>query len=363
MKEDTFIGLSNAFELINSRFLVVPFGDHEHPMGIQRLTLASARRMESNFSSLRGRMARRFGGLPFFIGHPDDPAFSNEHRDTRSYGWIMDVAAREAGLYLDVKWSDAGHELLNNAHYKYFSPRWGARIAGTEGGRKVLEPTVLLSCGLTNNPQIPVLPLANEQPENTAKQQEERVMQEWLKKLFELKDDAGEEDVKTAVSNAKKAADAKAEAETTLANEKAARTGADAAKAQAEQALANEKKAKETAEAALASERKERIGLVVANAIAAGKIMPADKDRWTADLGKDFEAKMTELSNAKPVVKVQSRTDGLAMQSNAAQSVQSRIITLVNERMEKSGLSYDICFQQVKKEQPDLFKTKTENQG
>ena len=70
-------------------------------------------------------------------------------------------------------------ELLRNAHFKFLSPYWEAREIGQENGRRIYQPIALLSAGLTNQPNIPVRPLANtqvnaadnsqttEEPENT----------------------------------------------------------------------------------------------------------------------------------------------------------------------------------------------------
>jgi hypothetical protein len=59
-----------------------------------------------------------------------------------------------------VKWSKPGLELLENAHYKFLSPYWEAEQS-KHIGRTVYKPTRLISVGLTNDPNIPVLPLAN----------------------------------------------------------------------------------------------------------------------------------------------------------------------------------------------------------
>jgi hypothetical protein len=75
----------------------------------------------------------------------------------------MEIEAREDGLFGRVKWSEAGAELLRNAHFKYLSPYWEAREIGRENGRRIYQPIALLSAGLTNQPNIPVRPLANSQ--------------------------------------------------------------------------------------------------------------------------------------------------------------------------------------------------------
>lgn len=139
---------------------IVEYGDHPHPKGLQRVTFEVARSLEDCFHSLRGRLARRFGGLPVYVGHPDDPEYAGRpgHVDTRAHGWVMDLRAKPDGLYGEIKWSRTGRELLDNASYKFLSPRWVMRSLG----KGVFEPVRLLSIGLTNTPNIPGEVIANE---------------------------------------------------------------------------------------------------------------------------------------------------------------------------------------------------------
>ena len=139
---------------------IVEFGEHPHQKGLQRVSFEVARRLEDNFHSLRGLLARRFGGLPVYVGHPDDSEYAGQpgHSDTRAHGWIVDLRAKPDGLYGEIKWSKSGRELLDNANYKFFSPRW----VMTSVGNGIFEPVRLLSVGLTNTPNIPGDVIANE---------------------------------------------------------------------------------------------------------------------------------------------------------------------------------------------------------
>jgi hypothetical protein len=141
---------------------IVEYGEHPHQKGMQRVTFEVARRLEDNFHSLRGLLSRRFGGLPVYVGHPDDPEYAGQpgHTDTRAHGWIVDLAAKPDGLYGDIKWAKSGRELIDNANYKFFSPRWVMRSVGNG----VFEPVKLLSVGLTNTPNIPGDVIANSAP-------------------------------------------------------------------------------------------------------------------------------------------------------------------------------------------------------
>jgi phage I-like protein len=138
-----------------------PFGEFPHARGLQRVDRAAAEEMARRFDSFTARLGRLFGGLPFYVGHPDMPG-AHELADRKAYGWVLALQSREDGLYARVKWSESGIDLLRNAHYKFLSPYWEAEEIGHEKGRRIFRPVALLSVGLTNTPNLPVKPLANE---------------------------------------------------------------------------------------------------------------------------------------------------------------------------------------------------------
>jgi len=137
---------------------IVEYGEFPHPKGLQRVNYPVAKHLVDEFHSLRGRLARKFGGVPVYAGHPDDPEFAGApgHTDARAHGWIVELFAREDGLYGSIRWGKTGRELIENASYKFLSPRWAMREAGG-----VFEPARLLSVGLTNTPNIPGDAIAN----------------------------------------------------------------------------------------------------------------------------------------------------------------------------------------------------------
>jgi hypothetical protein len=140
---------------------LVDYGEYAHRLGLQIVDASACKQMARRFSSLRQRLARRFRGVPIYIGHPDDPAFRGQvgHDDTRAYGWVKFIEARDNGLWICPKWSRAGAELLENAHYKFLSPRW--EMASLGNGR--FTPKQLLSIGLTNTPNMDVEAIANQE--------------------------------------------------------------------------------------------------------------------------------------------------------------------------------------------------------
>ena len=198
---ENIIGLANTFDILQDDWLVVPYGDQSIKyMGkvyTQRLTISAANEMVSAFGSFRGKCTRGFVGLPFFIGHPDDAAFANQHKDSAAYGWIMDLAARPDGFAMQVKWSDDGHAIIANAKYKFYSPRWEAKKTGTEDGTPIMEPFWLHSAGFTNNPNWPVFPLANEQQTHEGEDKDMSLL-ERLRAILSV--EGGDEDVVTAVT-------------------------------------------------------------------------------------------------------------------------------------------------------------------
>lgn len=156
--------MANEFQLTQPDWVQLsPHGDFPHARGTQRVTPEVVARVVREFDSLAAKLERLFGGLPFYIGHPDLPTAAPE-ADRKAYGWITQLEARPDGLFARVKWSDPGLELLRQGHYKYLSPLWEAAPAGVERGRQIYHPERLVSAGLTNTPNLPLRPLANTRP-------------------------------------------------------------------------------------------------------------------------------------------------------------------------------------------------------
>lgn len=327
---------SNNYQVAADTMLI-PYGDHPHKNGLQRFTREHAESMVSNFNGFLSKLGRLFGGLPVYIGHPDDPAFSNQHTDSKSYAWIMGMEARDDGLALIPKWSKPGEEIVSNAHYKYFSPRWACKEIGRESGKAVLAPMRLISVGLTNMPQIAgIPPLANETiaegalPPDEHKENDMELLKKLLA-LLGLAETCTEEDCLAEIGKMK--------------------TGMEGATTEANQAKAD----LANAQTAFQAERGARIELLISNALTAGILTPAQKDQWQKDLTENFSDKTVELSNMKPSVHVASQTKGLGNRKAETQSNRDRVLVLVNERMEKNGEDYETAFAAVRKENKGLF--------
>jgi hypothetical protein len=215
-------------------------------------------------------------------------------------------------------------------------------------------PVRLKSVGFTNEPNIEVDPIT------LANEAEEFMKAQLIAKLG-LPADATDEQVLAAVDLAN---EAKSRADQADADKAAA----EAAKTTAETALANEVTAKETAETrirevetekvtaetALANERKARIGLVLDGAIRDGKITAADRERVAGELEANFDTRLTELANAKPVMKTEPRTKNLGQRKETS-AASDKVVELCNERMAKTNEDWTTAWAAVKRENPALF--------
>jgi len=387
------IGLANDFVVLQDKWLLIPYAQVPVSFGgrryLQDLNLANARELVARFGSWRGQITRRFAGLPFFVGHPDHEEFADQHTDRKSYGWIKELDARHDGLALSVDWSEPGQVLVANAHYKFFSPNFYARRTGEKkDGMEIAEPVWLKSCGLTNDPNWPVYPLANEDNNKGGSSME---LLQRLVAILGLKEGGSEDDVVSAITKLVEAAkkikeaveakwDAEDAAREALPNEipideaigkilvlvgdgELALANATSAKTEIETSLAAEKDARTAAEEALAAERKERIVLLVNEALTSGKILPADKDKWLKDLEEDFDVKHQVLANARPALKTTLKTGNLGERDSSVKSKEDEILTLVNARMEETGKQFTEAWLAVKKDNPALFQAKQEEEG
>ncbi len=369
MKEDTISTLvtqewSNA---TTGWLKLADYGDWPHTRGIQRLSREAAGRMCEYFKSLRGRLARRFGGLPVYIGHPDDPGFAGQsgHDDTRAYAWIADMQDRDDGLYILPRWSQAGRELLSNAFYKFLSPRWAMRHLDAD----VYEPVRLISIGLTNQPNIPGEAIANEirpldddevtsgggsgedETNDYRDQEPTEVRPVEALDVLELIGVDPEGDWQAAcrelVANAQRweeegAALAETNEELSAENERFYR-------------IANEsEKSRTQTREDFANERRARISLLIDHALLRGRILPHERETWERGLEADFETGLRELCNAGHALHTQPRTEGLGRRAPLVQKRRD-FLALVNERADSTGEDFTTAWSAMKRDRPDLY--------
>lgn len=347
------VGLSNAFELLQDDWIQLsPLGDFPHLAGIQRIDKKATDAMANSFNSFFAKLGRRFTGVPFYIGHPDVPGIANEYPDKKAYGWVEKLESRVDGLYGKVKWSDPGQALLANAHYKFFSPYWDAAEVGFEKGRKVFSPQTLLSVGLTNSPNIPVLPLANEEPTKKPTEIMNPKTLAALVALLSMANTATPEQVEARILELQTSGTSltglQNETSTTataLANEQNAHTATRGKVTEAETKFANERKARRT--------------LLLDNAIEHGRITGAQRPEWETKLANDatFETEAANLSRLAPAIKTTPITGNLGNRKAELANVQERSVKVreLVQAKEASGLSYDAAFAAVQRENSALF--------
>ena len=260
----------------------------------------AADQIAANFRQAAG-LEVLFKGVPHYEGHPDDPSWlaQNPGHKAIAVGRIKKVEAGEDGIYVTSVFNTLGVPLLrgNAPAYDGHSPRW--RLTAIPGKPKHYRPVMLISDGLTNNPNIPGSRLAlntgcqpspqenpddGDQPEN--KNENMKLTPEALKALgFAPDATPSPDEISAAVCK--------------LLGDK---QSADAAKATAESAAtaANSKVTTLTTE--LGTVRGKLSETVAANAVKEGRITEADKPRWVTALNTDFDGESAKLGNLMPVV-------------------------------------------------------------
>jgi hypothetical protein len=312
----------STFAILQSDSFFVPYGEYPHKQGLQIFDRAAADAIIANHNGVLAKVGRWARGdqasYPVYIGHPDLPG--SKDTDKRAYGWIENLRADDDGLHLGVKWSEQGRELVENAHFKFYSPLWWSREKG-----KKLRPVILKSMGLTNDPNIPVPALANEsdtedfETEDTSQQLIEDNMNEILAALG-LEDGATLEDALAKIAAlteaAELAATEKAAADAKAAEEEAAKM------AEAEKLAAAENEAK-----GLRASLTIAANAAVATAVAAGKLTPAEAESKATEIlaANDFAAALQDLGKLNAKVKVTSVTGDLG-------SAKTRLVIAANDQ-------------------------------
>jgi hypothetical protein len=310
------------FQILQDEWIqIAPLGDHPHEKGIQRIDCECVASMANQFNSISSKIGRMFAGVPMFEGHHDsDP---ERYPNGRSFAWVRELQDRAGdGLWARLRWTVQGRDLVRNGNYKFVSPLWTARPVGEENGRKVFRPEMLLSLALTNLPNLSLPPLANS-----------KSYMKTLTEILGLNEDAAAEQICSAaetLANARLNLQKNAEA---LAND-----------------LAAERKKVE-------EERAARIELILANAIVAGRLTLAEKDRWRGELQRDLVTAERTLAGATLVLNQVSQTEGLGNEKAAYDTEATRRIFLnafMVEKME-NGMSHLAAWELAKTMHSQIF--------
>lgn len=251
-------------------YLVAPYGNFSHRVGVQRFDERGADEIIDKYKSIWARLKRAAGfgtTIPVHLGHPDvgddgRPGISSKYLDKSVYGKVADLAKSPEGLLAKIDWQpDFG--LL--PHGLRFSPFWLMRPLS----KGVYRPMFLASLGLTYTPNIPETAAANSREEaiSTENQTKENQM---IKELLTLLGYSEEETQKylDKSEGAPSEDEIKAKIKAIFdgaGNAEAAKT----AQAEAEKKLAE-------AQAAAANDRAAAAEIVINAAIRAGKLTEAD---------------------------------------------------------------------------------------
>ncbi len=123
--------------------VLCPYGEWPHANGIQVVDEKAARKMLHS-----SRIAKFFyGGVPIYIGHPDD---SKPRRSCRVVGKIKRICLTKGGIAVVAAYGNDILKRIESGEISAMSPRW--QMESTEDGK--FRPVKLISVGLTNNPNI-----------------------------------------------------------------------------------------------------------------------------------------------------------------------------------------------------------------
>lgn len=369
-------GLANAFNgtvfhVRQEDGLFIPYGTYSHKKGVQHFTREGAVQMANAFTTLPAWVRKAFGwfsneplGVPVYIGHPDVPELRGAYQDKKAYGWVQGLEPQEQGMLVRIKWSEPGREMIENAHYRYYSPYW----FGDGDAKNGYKINFLKSIGLTNDPNIPVPAIANDAAAGGG---DGGMKAGWLAKLG-LEADADMAAFENALNAA---ADELAALRQGKAAAEAVQTAAEAEK----QRLENERAGLENAAAQAAQDAAAARALLVDQTltllVADGRVLPAEREAAqtrltalanTAELGAEIE----RLGKEPPKLKTKATTDGAAahkgrMLANTqeaeqrreamANAIQDEFAATKQELGETHPGAWELAWQRLRKKRPELF--------
>ena len=373
----------SPFAILQPDGFLIPYGEFPHKVGLQIFDRAAAEEMVANHNGMLSKLmswARgKAASYPVYVGHPDLPG--SKDTDKRAYGWIEGMAAENDGLRLQVKWSDAGRELVENAHFKFYSPLWWTKPVK----RGVVRPVSLKSMGLTNDPNIPVPALANEVDEGNAEtlktemlkgeEEESQQTNDDMKELLlalGLEEGATMEDALAKIAELKKPAEnydpeAMKKAEDEKAKAEADKVKAEGEKVAAENSLTAANKKIVSLEAFLSAAANNAVDA----AVTAGKITMAEREAKVTELlaANDFATALQDLGKLDAKVKTTSVTGNLGgeksklvMASNdASAAARAERATLVENEFQNTnptlslGARKRLAWERAQKKNPELF--------
>jgi len=354
------------------RFCLAKYG--EYPVTdvkgndiIQVVDRQAAQTVAANFSSLYGKFANFFRGVPIFEGHADDAEWlaKNPGHRASAVGRIKQVEAGDDGIYVTTALNSDGVNLLGGDAPKYTgqSPLW--RLDAIPGRPGCFKPVLLWSVALTNNPNImtntialnSLLGVADADPSPDAgtgdpEQPTDNNMKLTPQALAALGLSPDAEHTNDQISAAI------VQIHGTMESAKAAQVTAESATT-----AANSRLTLVTGE--LETIRNAAVDTVLTDAIAAGRITEADKEAWTTALNTSFLSESAKLRNLMPVLNTQNRLGALdrnrgmlAADSTEALNTALRAISDEHKLNLDDRKDYDRAWELLRTAKPELFERK-----
>lgn len=372
----------SPFAILQPDGFLVPFGQYPHKQGLQIFDRPAAEGIVAAHNSTLSKLVRHFGGgsYPVYVGHPDLPG--SKDADKRAYGWIENLSVTDNGLHLSVKWSEAGRELVENAHFKFYSPLWWTKKV--RGG---IRPVALKSMGLTNDPNIPVPALANEadptdptdptdpaNPIDLSTTENEEPMKPEILAALGLEEGASPESVLAKITELSTAANEAAgrvtELETAtgkiteLENE---RDGAVNTLTTFRGELLSAQTERDAARASMAIAANHSVQL----AVTTGRLTPAEAEAKATEIlaANDFAAALQDLGKLPAKIKTQSATGDLGQAktrlvvaaNDASKAAREERAQLVENEFQatnpalSTGERKRIAWERARRKNPDVF--------
>lgn len=317
---------------------VAPYGDHEGriPGRLQHFHKEQAQAMVKEFNSFKGRLGRMFRGRSIFIGHPDvDPKL---WPDERRLGKIMEVEARDDGLYALPDWNSLGSSNVDEGYWVYPSPHWDA-----PAGKPRFEPDRLISIGLTNNPRITV----SEPVSNTNNQDKTMDRQVLIQKLG-LDPEATDEEILAKIVALTEAAGS-GEGQQSLKEMETSLSEANSARETAENSLNTANGRITELEDEVRAARTAHSNSLLDAAIADTRIEKCERESWETQFKSDFEAASNSLKGREPRLNTQQiQLEHSRQQVSDERGRREQIANAVDKVMAETGKNYREAHASVK---------------
>lgn len=253
------------------------------------------------------------GGEPLPIDYAHVTHYSGPGAPAASpaAGWIHEIEAREDGVWGRVQWTPAGAQRIRDREYPYLSPEfWHAKKPDRK--TKAQQIMRVIGASLVINPAMPIAAVASRQQPSQGTDMDEKQLTAAAAAITGALGLAEDADVEKVTARVKSLADGVAAIASALGREGETDTAklvtaAKAAVAQAEPDPAkwvpmDQVKALQADVAALKTARADEVAETkVAAAIAAGKVIPAQKG-WALKLCRQDVKAFDEFVDGAPVV-------------------------------------------------------------